>query len=236
MRLKTPTALTVSNEGETMTEDDVQCEITCENSDAYNHAQDEYTRKTGKELRAQCHRLTDETAKRYALIMKGKAPFAFGEFDRDVVARILNTDVYVNYDGYEFDTSVDLGTIECWQDAAVDVSYTFMAEETWDRWGFIEAYRKYMYTAAAFAKSIGADHAMRLYLRACGIMDRVIEHDRAHAWYSAEEALHVVNLERVATERLWVDVEAAKLPKFKPQRKNAPRGKSKSAKPRKGKG
>ena len=34
VRLKTPTALTVSNEGETMTEDDVQCEITCENSDA----------------------------------------------------------------------------------------------------------------------------------------------------------------------------------------------------------
>ena len=91
-----------------MTEDDVQCEITCENSDAYNHAQDEYTRKTGKELRAQCHRMTSETAKCYALIMKGESPLAFGEFDRDVVARILNTEPGIYYDGYELDTSVDL--------------------------------------------------------------------------------------------------------------------------------
>lgn len=219
-----------------MTEEEIQSEIDYENEEAQKDAQEEYTRKTGKELRAQCHRMTSETAKRYALIMKGESPLAFGEFDRDVVARILNTEPGIYYDGYELDTSVDLSKIKYWKEGVSDVSCDCEAEESWDRWGFIEAYRKYMYTAAAFAKAIGAVHAMRLYLRACGIVDRQIKREDIRAWYSAEEALHVVNLERVATERLWVDVEAAKLPKFKPQRKNAPRGKSKSAKPRKGKG
>ena len=219
-----------------MTEEEIQSEIDYENEEARNEAQEEYTRKTGNELRAQCHRLTDETAKRYALIMKGESPLAFGEFDRDVVARILNTDPNIYYDGYELDTSVDLGKIRYWKDGTVGVSCDCEAEESWDRWGFIEAYRKYMYTAAAFAKAIGADHAMRLYLRACGIVDRRIKWVKYYDCYSAEDALHIVNLERVATERLWVEVEAAKLPKFKPLRENAPRGKSKSAKSRKGKG
>ena len=158
-----------------MTEEEIQSEIDYENKEAQNDAQEEYTRKTGNELRAQCHRLTDETAKRYALIMKGESPLAFGEFDRDVVARILNTDPNIYYDGYELDTSVDLGKIRYWKEGAASVSCDCESEESWDRWGFIEAYRKYMYTAAAFAKAIGADHAMRLYLRACGIVDRRIK-------------------------------------------------------------
>lgn len=218
-----------------MTKEEVQREIDYENEEARKDAQEKYTRKTGEELLAQCHRLTDETAKRYARIMKGEAPLEFGRFDREVVARILNTCPSIYYDGYELDPSVDLSKIRFWREGAASVSCDCEAEEFWDRWGFIEAYRKYLYTAAAFAKSIGAGHAMRLYLRAYGILDSRVnwaEYDG----YSAEDALHVVNLERVATERLWVEVEAAKLPKFKPQRENASRGKSKSAKPRKGKG
>ena len=54
---------------------------------------------------------------------------------------------------------------------------------------------------------------------------------------SPDEALRVVRLERIASSRLWLDVEAAKLPKFKPRKPRAPIGKTaKASKKRKGRG
>ena len=219
-----------------MTDDEIQAEIDDATDEAQKAAQDEFTRATGAELQKQCHRLTSETAKRYARIMKGLSPQAFGEYDRDEIARILNADVVLFYFGYELDMSTDPDTVEDWQDGAMDASYDVEAEEAWDRLAFVEAFEKYLYTAAAFAKSIGAVHAMRLYLRAWGIVHEVRESRKARFRLDPDEALRVVNLERVATDRLWVDVEAAKLPNFKPRRTFRANGRSKPARPHKRKG
>jgi len=219
-----------------MTDDEIQAEIDDANDEAQKAAQEEFTRETGAELQEQCHRLTEETARRYARIMKGLSPQAFGEYDRDEIARIFNADVVIYFDGYELDMSSDPETVEDWQDGAIETSWDTEAEEAWDRLAFVEAFEKYLYTAAAFAKSIGAVHAMRLYLRAWGIVHEARERRKARFRLDPDEALRVVNLERVATDRLWVDVEAAKLPNFKPRRTFRLKGRSKPAKTRKRKG
>ena len=219
-----------------MTDDEIQAEIDDANEEAHKAAQEEFTRATGAELQKQCHRLTAETARRYARLMKGQSPQAFGEYDRDEIARILNADVVLFYFGYELDMSTDSDTVEDWQDGASDTGWDTEAEEAWDRLAFVEAFEKYLYTAAAFAKSIDAVHAMRLYLRAWGIVHEARERRKARFRLDSDEALRVVNLERVATDRLWVDVEAAKLPNFKPRRTFRLKGKSKPAKTRQRKG
>ena len=215
-----------------MTIEEIQNEIDAANDEAFLEAQEEFTRKTGAELREQCHRLVEATAERYALIMKGESPRAFGAYDRDEIARILNADLAISYDGYDLNMSPDPSSITDWQDCAIETTLECEAEEGWDRAKFIEAYEKYLYTAAAFAKSIGASHAMRLYLRAWGLVGKACPHCGYRVRLFANEALHVVNLERVATERLWVEVEAAKLPAFKPKRPARPR--KAAAKKRKG--
>ena len=207
--------------GTGMTEEDIQSEIDAANDEAREAAQEEYTRKTGKELRAQCRRLTEETAARYDLVMRGESPRAFGEYDRDEIARILNADVVLVFDGYDIDMSPTVETSDDWLAGAIETTWVFDADEAADRLAFIEAYEKYLYTAAAFAKSIGAAHAMRLYLRAWGLVDAAAAQGGRGFRVGAAESLRAVNLERVATERLWVEVEAAKLPKFTPRRRKA---------------
>ena len=224
-----------------MTEDEIQRGIDFANYIAEEEAQDDYTRQTGKELLKCCHRLTEETSERYALVMQGKSPLAFGEYDRDDIARVLNADVVLYCDGYELNLSddVDFDKITDWQDGALETDWDTEAEESRDRLAFVEAFEKYLHTAAAFAKSIGALHAMRLYLKAWGIVKENRERRKYRFRLDADAALRVVNLERVASERLWLDVEAAKLPAFKPRRAK-PRGGAKSfaktRKTRKGRG
>lgn len=219
-----------------MTVEEIQREIDYENEEAKAAAQAEFTLKTGEELRAQCHRLTEEVAQRYAAVMKGESPRAFGGYDRDEIARILNTDTYIYYNGYEIDTSLEPKSIDYWESGTIGVSLSCEAEEAWDRYVFIEAYSKFLHTAAAFAKSTGALHAMRLYLRAWGVVNIAFDPTPYDRELSADEALRIVNLERVATERLWVEVEAAKLPKFTPKREPKKHGKPKSSKSRRGRG
>ena len=216
-----------------MTDDEIQARIDDANDEARKIAQDEFTCATGAELQKQCHRLTAETANRYARIMKGQSPQAFGEYDRDDIARILNANVIIFYFGYELNMSADPDTVEDWQDGTNDAGYDTEAEEAWDRLAFVEAFEKYLYTAAAFAKSIGGVHAMRHYLRAWGIVHEARERLKVRFRLDPAEALRVVNLERVATDRLWVDVEAAKLPDFR--RTFGLKGRSQPAKTRKGK-
>ena len=215
-----------------MTKEEIQDRIDEENSILCQEAKEEFTRKTGAELKANCRRLTEETAERYALIMKGEAPRAFGAYDRDEIARILNVDTTICCDGYGLNTSLEIRPEDDWEDCAIETSFIIDAAETWDRKAFIEAYEKYLHTAAAFAKSIGSTHAMRLYLRAWGLVRKTyLQYDRLPL--AADEALRTVNLERVATDRLWVDVEAMKLPAFRP-RKAARPGRN-AVKKRKGK-
>ena len=218
-----------------MTQDQVFVSINLMNNKLRQVEQEEYTRKIGAELKTLCHELTRETAKRYESIMNGEAPRAFGEYDRDDIARILNTDTTVQFVGYSLKIPPDK-EVDDWKDGATESLQMFSPDEAWDKDMFVEAFEKYLYTAAAFAKSIGAVHAMRLYLRAWGIV-----HDTHTSGYerlslSPEEALRTVRLERIARSRLWLDVEAAKLPKFSPRKKPSIAPVGKTSRKRKGKG
>ena len=218
-----------------MTEKEIQREIDNANDTARMRAVKEFTRRTGKKLQEQCRRLAEEYTKRYTRILKGESPRAFGECNRDEIARILHTDVVVSFDGYDLDTSPHSGKADNWKRVAVATHWDCDACEAWDRLAFVEAYEKFLYTAAFFSKSIGAEHAMRLYLRAWGMVSEARAQDGHRARLSADDAVRTVNLERVATERLWVEMEAAKLPKFMPRKAKA-RVKAKPAKTRKRKG
>ena len=204
-----------------MTKQEILNAIEEANEKLHKVAQERYTRKVGAELRANCRRLAEETAMRYALIMNGEAPRAFGAYDRDEVARILNANIVIAYDGYCLRMPLDIDHIERWEDGAEETSWSVDAEEKWDRGAFIAAYEKYLHTAAAFAKSIGSTHAMRLYLRAWGLVRKTGTQCNRFV-LAADEALRTVNLERVATDRLWVDVEAMKLPAFRPRKASRP--------------
>ena len=205
-----------------MTYEEIKEAIELENARLIHDAAAEFTRKTGAEMQKRCSELTQETAARYAQIMRGEAPLEFGAYDSDDIARILATDTIIVCTGYRFDKAADIAKAKYWTDAAVETSFYFGADESWDRAAFVDAYEKYLYTAAAFAKSIGADHAMRLYLRAWGLVHGALV-GQNHDKLDADSALRVVRLERIATSRLWVDVEAARLPAFKPQRPAGPR-------------
>ena len=220
-----------------MTDEQVQISIDLVNSRLQKEEQEEFTRKKGEELKTRCHELTREVAKRYDSIILGEAPRAFGEYDRDDIARILNTDMTIEYLGYDLDMTPGKEVGDDWREGAIESLQIFAPEEAWDRSAFVGAFDKYLYTAAAFAKSIGALHAMRLYLRAWGIVHEVYVDCDVCLALSPDEALRVVRLERIASSRLWLDVEAAKLPKFKPRKPRAPIGKTaKASKKRKGRG
>lgn len=219
-----------------MTKEEIQRKINEANTLAMYDALEEFSRKVGAEMREQSHHLTIETARRYLRILEGTPPHAFGGYDRDDIARLLNADATVRCDGYVLDTSQDPEKAENWQDCANWTEWILNAEEAADRFAFIEAFEKYLHTAAAFAKSIGGTHPMRLYLRAWDIVRKAREQKGMAMSLTAKEALCTVNLERAATEWLWVDYEAARLPKFTPLRKTKKHGKPKSAKTRKERG
>lgn len=91
------------------------------------------------------------------------------------------------------------------------------AKEHFDWVRLVKAFRKYLYAAATFAKSINST-AARLYLRAWLIV-RDLElglEPFTSDLISEEDAQRLVRLERVATERLIVDAEYAAIPDFAP--------------------
>ena len=217
-----------------MTDEELQERIDEENEKLLEDAQEEYTNDSGAELKSRCHELTREVARRYRQAMAGCAPDAFGEYDRDDIARILNTDTTVEYTCYALDMTPGKEVGDDWMKGAIEVGEFFKPDEDWDRTAFIEAFEKYLYTAASLAKSIGATLAMRFYLRAWGLVNATrVGFERSTL--DSDEALRVVRLERAARLNLWIDFEAAKLPKFKPRKKSAAPVR-KASKKRKGKG
>ena len=218
-----------------MTYEEIQDRIDEENDERREEAQKTFTSETGAELQTRCRELTVETANRYDDIMKGDAPQAFGAYDCDDIARILNTKATFDFDGFDLDMTPRTYEVDDWMDGAIETTLTAEADEAWDRSAFVGAYEKYLYTAAAFAKSMGATHAMRLYLRSWGIV-RKTQGPCYRYSLDADDSLRAVNLERIASSKLWIEVEAAKLPKFKPQKKKTVASAGKTSNKRKGRG
>lgn len=181
-------------------------------------AQAEFTEQAGKEIADNCDYLLFETRQRQRLIDIGEAPRPFGAFDRDMIARILTCETEIIYTYYVYvEDGDDDEVIDDPGNAPVGCSEgPNPAEEAKIRGEFIEAYVKYLYDCAVRAKNVGAESAMRMYLRAWKIVSGpgLLGAMGGDKRLRGSDAIKAVNLEAVADERLWVAVEAAKLPEY----------------------
>ena len=72
--------------------------------------------------------------------------------------------------------------------------------------------------------------AARLFLRAWRIALRIEDYAKNYGCATRDQALSIVRLERVAADRLWVDVQFAALPPFrKPKKSTSRNAKGKNA-------
>ena len=182
-------------------------------------AQKEFTRETGAELAINCNWLLGETNERMAIVERAGVPMEFGAMDRDSIARVLNADMSLSYDGYttayaEYDGAAKGGD---WRDYAEETPLETVADEACERNAFIDRYEQYLYLAASYAKSLGATAAMRLYLMAWRTV-KLTASVYTRQILTPDEALRAVNCEMRATRLLIIEAEAARLPPFKPKR------------------
>lgn len=156
---------------------------------------------------------------RIAAVRSGTVPDELGSYTGDELARVLATRTYLVFPGL----CIDKANAE---NADSGVSYEEVSFEcscaTWTpQFGIwrqlYTALCEYMREAAIFAKSVNpSSTAARLYLRALRILQRVKGRGLDDYCYaSKDEAIAIVRLECVATERLWVDAQFAALPPFK---------------------
>ena len=204
-------------------------ELDCE---ARNIEQIELTRSIGEDFSENCLRLAEEASTRCSLIEQGKRPMPFGAYDRDEIERILATDLNLIYEGYILDYEADLKKCTDLNEVICKTTNADAARESLDRYHFLEEFRKYLKTAASFAKSIGAFPAMRLYLRAYLLVEKLVETDAL----PPENAKRFSVFERMATELLTVDYLAAQLPPFKRPKKKVAKTTKKASTKKKGGG
>ena len=113
--------------------------------------------------------------------------------------------------------SVEAKDCDRWEQDAIETTWD---TEAFDRNRFIEAYERYLYIAATSAKSLGSVGAVRLYLSAWRIVQGTAT-KTSRLRLSAEDALDIVKRERTAARLLWLDAQAARLPKFRRTRANS---------------
>lgn len=165
-----------------------------------------------------------------AAVKSGKAPDGqLGPYSSDELARILATRTFLEYDGLNLDenAAIEADSDTGYEDVSNDCFITSWTPEfgLWRK--IITALGEYLYAAAIFAKSVNAaSTAARLYLRAWRIAQRIEKRGGGYSSANQDEALAIVRLERVASERLWVDAQFAALPPFK-KAKNSRSGKAK---------
>ena len=149
-------------------------------------------------------------------VESGKAPDGhLGSYMRDELARILATRAFMTYSGRSLDEDA-AEDVTNYEEALSDCVFTEWTPE-FGLWRKVAAALDiYLYSAAAFAKSVNAaSTAARLYLRAWRIVRRILKRCGGYSYATQEEALAIVRLERVAADRLWVDAQFAALPPFK---------------------
>ena len=171
-------------------------------------------------------------------VRSGNAPEGFGEYMRDELARILSTKTFLEYDGLSLDedAAIEADPNTHFADVSNDCSITDWTEEYGEWRKIATALVTYLHEAAILAKSVNpSSTAARLYLRAWRIASMANGRgaDCCHA--NKDEALAIVRLERVTSERLWVDVQFAALPPFKAKGKAKAKAKGKTKTKAKGK-
>ena len=156
-----------------------------------------------------------------------------GPFELDELTRLLSTRTFVSYEGLSLEDrsmAEDADSDASIEEVASDCTITSWTPEfgLWRK--VVTALEEYLYAAAVIAKSVNAaSTAARLYLRAWRIVKRIKNRDDGYSCATQDEALAIMRLERVASDRLFIDAQFAALPPFKKAKK--PRqGKSKKAK------
>ena len=167
-------------------------------------------------------------------VKSGKAPDGeLGPYSSDELARILATRTFLEYDGLNLDenAAIEADSDASLEDVSNDCFITSWTPEFGQWRKIVTALGEYLYAAAVFAKSVNAaSTAARLYLRAWRIAQRIEKRGGGYSNATSNEALAIVRLERVASERLWVDAQFAALPPFKKAKNPRSRKTKKGAK------
>ncbi|MBO7482881.1 MAG: hypothetical protein J6U17_03210 [Kiritimatiellae bacterium] len=183
-------------------------------------AQEKFAKGPVPKMEWMINHLLEAILERIAAVRSGTAPDELGSYLADELARVLATKTYCEYEGLSLDEEL-VAKADC------AVSYKEVASEctvlawtpTFGLWRrLLAALGEYLREAAVFAKSVNASStAARMFLRAMRLVGRIDARSRDYgeAWES--EAIAIVRLERVASERLWVDAQFAALPPFRKQ-------------------
>ena len=146
-----------------------------------------------------------------------------GPFELDELTRLLSTRTFVSYEGLSLEDrsmAEDADSDASIEEVASDCTITSWTPEfgLWRK--VVTALEEYLYAAAVIAKSVNAaSTAARLYLRAWRIVKRIKNRDDGYSCATQDEALAIMRLERVASDRLFIDAQFAALPPFKKAKK-----------------
>lgn len=183
------------------------------------------------EIMRSASRARDHMLRNIELVEQGKAPQSLADFNREDMVEMLHAQTYVEYQGSwiaaekgpeEFDSRVEYlkYCIEKQKEEA-EGSWTITSKpDEYKSWlALLRDFKRYLHSAAALAKAIGSSSA-RLYLRAWKIIeDSWNSYLELQLELSEEEAQTVMRLERVAAERLQIDLLYAELKPYDPQKK-----------------
>ena len=217
---------TIRVQEETMTESEIasiETEIADYNSEQEEKALAKFKKGPVPKMKWVMERTLECLLGCIAAVKSGKPPEGrLGPYMSDELARILATETCLSYDGLTLDENAaieaDSGT--CFEDVSDGCGIAAWTPEfgQWRR--IVTALGEYLYSAAVLAKSVNpSSTAARLYLRAWRIVQWVENRARNYGYAQKDEALAIVRLERVASERLRVDAQFAALPPFKKAKK-----------------
>ncbi|MCR5752896.1 MAG: hypothetical protein K6G91_13150 [Kiritimatiellae bacterium] len=211
----------------------IEEEIEEYNNEREKEAREKFSRGPVPKLNWIMERLLDRLLGCIAAVKSGAAPDGhLGPYMRDELARVLATCTALSYQGVTLDEeqAMDVASYTSFDDLSTDCAFLSWTPELglWRK--VVTALSEYLHEAAVLAKSVNeASTAARLYLRAWRIVRHVVDRDDGYGCASQDEALAITRLERVASERLWIDAQFAALPPFKKAAKPRP-GKAKKGK------
>ena len=210
-----------------MTEDEIEFredQISDYNNEQEKEARAKFNKGPVPKLKWVMERLLDCLIGCIAAVKSGKAPDGqLGDYMSDELARIIATQTFLSYGGLSLDENAakEAGPNTCFEDVSNSCTFFSWTQEFGQWRKIFTALGEYLYAAAVFAKSVNASStAARLYLRAWRIVQRIEKRGCGYSKATPEEALAIVRLERVASERLWVDAQFAALPPFKKAKKS----------------
>lgn len=180
-----------------------------------DNAQQQFTQEYGEELLQNCVYLSKVLSSRFLSVQNGNAPKIFGAYDSDELIRLLTANMALVYLMYNPLLDVDYSAYKNPKDAMTSGLIDTISNEGEIRNDFIKAYSNFLYTCASLAKSIGAATSMRMFLKAWQILQDARSNPECDNRLDLEDAQRLLNLDKIATQRLTIDLLAADLPEFK---------------------